>query len=350
MRTFSPIVLSLAAIVAVLPSAPAQAQGRNNPKMKSKLLDTFDMSGAIIEIDDLLAPGVPKDGIPALTNPPRTGALGADYPSMTGRVITVEINGEAVAYPIQILNWHEAVNDTVGGVPIVVTYCPLCDSAAVARRTITTKDGKEETIEFGISGFLYNSNMVMYDKTSNGIWSQIYMRAMTGPLAGTHLSLFPVRVESFAKFQASHSKGQVLTTDTGYDRPYDRNPYESYMKDPKRVFHEFGYGSELGPKVLGAGILAGDEAVFISVDAIAEKGGSMTVKTKMGKVKIERTEAGIAATTVPDGVNVMQAFYHSWSAFHPQTSIIATKAEKKAAAEAAEEKTKSSSSEHDEHE
>jgi len=103
----------------------------------------------------------------------------------------------------------------------------------------------------------------------------------------------------------------------------------------------------LGPKVLGAGILAGEEAIFVSADAIADKGGSMTVKTKMGDVKIERTEAGIATTVVPDGVNAIQTFYHSWSAFHPQTSIIATKAEKKAAAEAeAASKTKSSTGEH----
>jgi len=304
-------------------ASAALGQGRNNPAMKKTLMETFDMSNAIIDLDALLAPGVPKDGIPALKDPETTPAATAEFPELTDRVVTVVIGDEAVAYPIKILNWHEAVNATVGGVPIVVMYCPLCDSAAAADRRVTTKTGETITLEFGISGFLYNSNMVMYDQTSMGIWSQVYLRAMTGPLAGVRLHTIPIRVEPFAKFIATHAHGTVLTTNTGHDRPYSLNPYKDYFADGERVFHEFHWRTDLPLKTLGAGLLTDDEAVFITTQALEEHGGSMTVTTGRGPVTVTLTDAGFAFDDVADGVDVIQAFWHSWSAFHPETRIIA---------------------------
>lgn len=322
-------LLSLSLLFLLTPTM-ALAQNRGNEAMKQTLMETFDMSNAIIDVDDLLAPGVPKDGIPAITAPERQSALSADFPLMNGRVVTVSIGGEAVAYPINILNWHEAVNDVVGGVPIVVTYCPLCDSAAVADRRVTTPDGEEITLEFGISGFLYNSNMVMYDKTSNGIWSQVYMRAMTGPLAGTRLTHLPMRVEPFSAFSAAHPKGEVITRNTGHQRPYDRNPYQGYFDDKERVFHDFQWRSDLPLKTLGMGVEAAGETVFVTEQAVKEAGGALALPTKRGKVTIERTDAGLAASDAPEGVNVIQVFWHSWSAFHPKTRIVAGEGERAA--------------------
>ena len=328
MKTSAAVGLA-ATLIGVGGVAPAFAQDRNNAEMKETLMGIFDMSNAIIDVDALLAPGVPKDGIPSITDPEKVAASSADFPTMTGRVVSVTINGEAAAYPIQILNWHEAVNDTVGGVPIVVTYCPLCDSASVADRRITTKDGETLTLEFGISGFLYNSNMVMYDQTSMGIWSQVYNRAMTGPLAGTRLTTLPFRVESFAKFIASNPTGKVQTTNTGHNRAYDRNPYQNYFENAESVYHEFGWRDELPLKALGAGIMAGDEAIFVTVKAMEEAGGTMTVETALGEVTVVRTEAGVAFENVADGIEVMQTFWHSWSAFHPQTTYRAGAGEAK---------------------
>ena len=323
MRSRLTSFLTLSALTLLVASPAALAQSRNRPGMKKLLMNTFDMSNAIIDVDKLMAPGVPKDGIPALNNPEKTAAVSASFPTMDGRVISVEINGEAVAYPIGILNFHEAANDVVGGVPIVVMYCPLCDSAAVADRRVTTKDGKKMTLEFGISGFLYNSNMVMYDKASNGIWSQVYMRAMTGPIAGTRLTLLPMRVEPFSKFIAAHPNGKVLTTNTGYDRPYDRNPYQGYFDDPNAIFQQFGWRDDLPLKTLGAGIAAGDEAIFVTTAALDEHDGIMTIKTHLGDVTVEHTNAGIATVVDVQGVNIMQAYWHSWSAFHPKTRVVA---------------------------
>jgi len=332
-------VIALAAVgVAALTlawSARGQ-QRRNNESMKKTLMETFDMSNAIIDTDELLAPGVPKDGIPALTDPETAPAASAEFPGLTDRVVSVAIGDEAVAYPIKILNWHEAVNDTVGGVPIVVTYCPLCDSAAAADRRVTTKDGETLTLEFGISGFLYNSNMVMYDQTSMGIWSQVYLRAMTGPLAGTRLRTVPIRVEPFARFIAAHPTGRVMTTNTGHNRPYDRNPYAGYFADGERVFHDFHWRDDLPVKTLGAGVLAGDDAVFVTKAALEAHGGSMTVPTPRGDVAVTLTDAGFAFDAVPEGVDVMQVFWHSWSAFHPQTRIIAAPGEAKTDADGGE--------------
>jgi len=317
-------LISLILTSVVLASAPAFAQ-RGPSGMEDRLMKQFDMSNPQINVDDLLAPGVPKDGIPSLTNPERTKAMDADYPEPDARVIAVEINDEAAAYPLGILNWHEAVNDTVGGRPIAVTYCPLCDSAAVVDRRVKTDEGKTITLEFGISGFLYNSNMVMYDRQTNGLWSQVFMRAMTGPLAGTKLDHLPVRVVKFSQFLAEHPEGEVLTTDTGHARNYDANPYQRYFESD-RVFHDFGYDDRLGPKTLGVGVLVSeDEAIFATKQAILEKGGSMTIETSKGEVKVSADDAGVQVDSAPDGVDALQTFYHSWSAFHPETSIIASK-------------------------
>jgi len=301
------------------PSGPPADVTRSN--LRERLLEEYDLSNPKIDLSKVEAPGVWTDGIPPLTSPDRTAASGADYPDPDGRVVALEINGEAVAYPIGILNWHEIVNDQVGGEPVAVTYCPLCDSAAVARRTVQVDEDETLTFEFGVSGLLYNSNVVMYDRTHRGLWSQVAMKALTGPLAGTELDYLPVRVVEFQQFQKDHPGGQVLTRDTGHRRAYDRNPYTDYFEDPDRVFHEFEYDDRLPAKALGLGVLAENNAYFVPADAVSERGGSYTLETPKGEVVIRATDAGMQVESAPAGVNTIQTFYHSWAAFHPKTRI-----------------------------
>lgn len=330
--------LSAAAIVVtvtlsvMLVAQSRKEQGRAGEDARSsfreQLLSYYDLSNAKIDVDGLLAPGVPRDGIPALTDPKRVPVKAAKFPPENGRVIEVDINGQAVAYPLGILNWHEIINDRVGGVPIAVTYCPLCDSVAVFDRRLerSGEDGSTEraVLEFGVSGLLYNSNVVMYDRQTRGLWSQVYLRAVSGPDAGRRLRALPIRVVTFGEFKARHPGGEVVSTETGHDRPYDRNPYEGYFRSD-RVFHEFAYDNRLAPKTLGLGVLAGEKAYF--VPASVARRGPVEVKTPVGPVVVRATEAGMQVSEVPEGVWAVQTFYHSWSAYFPKTEIIGVEPE-----------------------
>lgn len=285
--------------------------------LKQKLLETYDTSDARIDLGALMAPGVDKDGIPALTDPKRVPVASASW-QPEDRIVEVVIGGEAVGYPIKILNFHEIANDTVGGVPIAATYCPLCDSASVIKRTLGEGESAR-VLEFGVSGLLYNSNVVMYERGSMGLWSQVYMQAVTGPDAGKTLGHIPVRVVSFAAFAKAHPEGEVLSDETGHQRNYSQNPYERYFSSPNMIFHEFEYDDRLPSKELGVGVLIGERAIFVT--AASAKDGAVRIKTDSGDVVISATEAGVSVDEAPEGVRTMQTFYHSWAAFHPKTEI-----------------------------
>ena len=289
-----------------------------NAEMRAKLMEEYDFSDPRIEIDKLMAPGVPRDGIPALTDPERTGVDGAEYPADEARVVEVVIDGDAVAYPIGILNFHEIANDTVGGVPVAVTYCPLCDSAAVVDRRLE-HGGELKTLEFGVSGFLYNSNVVMYERGTMSLFSQVLMEGVTGPYAGERLRHLPVLLTTMESFRDRHPDGEVLTKNTGHNRQYEGNPYDGYFSDPGAIFHDFAFDDRMPAKELGIGIKAPGIVVFVAHSAAED--GPVTVKTDAGPVVVESGEAGMRVTEAPDGVMTIQTFYHSWAAFHPETQI-----------------------------
>jgi hypothetical protein len=138
-------------------------------------------------------------------------------------VIAVEINGQARAYPLQILTLHEIVNDEFGDMPVAVTYCPLCNSAIVLDRTL---DG--QVYEFGTSGLLRHSDLIMYDRTTESLWQQFTGEAIVGDLTGERLTLLPSSLVSFEDFSNAFPEGMVLSKDTGFDFPYGINPYQGY--------------------------------------------------------------------------------------------------------------------------
>jgi hypothetical protein len=212
---------------------PACAPAQSLPDGAPPLLRQFDtdLSKRAIELSELRQ-GATKDGIPAIDAPRFTS------PRRAGRwiepqepVIAVEHNGEARAYPLQILTFHEIVNDRIGGTPVAVTFCPLCYSALVFERTV---DGT--VLDFGVSGFLRNSDLVMYDRQTETLWQQLTGRAIVGDRTGTTLAQLPAQIISFEQFRDNYPEGRVLSRQTGYDRPYGRNPYAGYDDIDKRPF------------------------------------------------------------------------------------------------------------------
>jgi len=296
-------------------------------QFRAKLLENYDLTNILVDTDKMLAPGVPKDGIPAITDPIMVPVADATYPAQDDwRVIEVVVNGKSAAYPLRILNYHEIINDTLGGMPIAVTYCPLCDSVSVFDRRMTSDedgdDAKPRVLEFGVSGFLFNSNVVMYERGTMGLWSQVAMKALSGPDVGRSLTHLPVRVVSYGLYKRRHPGGSVMSPKTGYEdsRDYSANPYQRYFDSPDRVFHDFDYDDRLPPKALGMGIVAGDESFFVRADAAFET--PITVETALGPVVVVGDAAGLRIETLPEGVRALQTYYHSWDAFHPGSTIV----------------------------
>ena len=191
-------------------------------------LDTWqspisDLPPPSIDLSVLRSGGPPPDGIPSIDEPSFHAASGVDYLRSTDPVVALEIDGDARAYPLDILIWHELVNDTVGGVPVSVAYCPLCNSVTVYEREI-----EGEVLDFGVSGLLYNSSLVMYDRQTETLWSHFTGEPLYGALADAELVSIPATIVGFATWQAEHPDGLVLNRQTGETRNYGANPYPGY--------------------------------------------------------------------------------------------------------------------------
>ena len=182
----------------------------------------FDIS--LVSFDEILSGGVPRDGIPPIDNPRFVDFTEANaWVEEREPVIALAVNGEARAYPLQILTFHEIVNDVVGGIPVAVTFCPLCNSSVVFDRTVLG-----ETLRFGVSGNLRNSDLIMWDDKSETWWQQLTGEAIVGDLVGIELDFLASQLISYLEFKESFPTGLVLSRDTGHVRDYGRNPYVGY--------------------------------------------------------------------------------------------------------------------------
>lgn len=195
-----------------------------------------------VDLADFVSGGPPKDGIPSIDRPKFVGPdeaarwLGPNAP-----VIAVEEGGEARAYPLEILVWHEIVNDTIGDVPVAVTFCPLCYSAIVFDRRVGSR-----TLVFGVSGMLRHSDLVMFDRETESWWQQMTGEALVGEMTGTALSRIPAQIVGFSDFASAFQGSRVLSRDTGFVRDYGRNPYSGY-DDTRRT--PFAYEGPADPRL-----------------------------------------------------------------------------------------------------
>jgi len=212
---------------------------------------------ALVSLNEIIPGGPPPDGIPAIDRPKFVTPREADaWLNPKEPVLAVEVNGEARAYPLQILMWHEIVNDAVGGRPVSVTYCPLCNSGIVFDRQVG-----ERLLDFGTSGMLYKSDLVMYDRQTHSLWAQMEGRAIVGDLAGTKLSWLPANTMAYGDWKALFPGGKVLSRETGHRRQYGRNPYEGYDEPNLHPFLFFDQvDRRLPPKERVVGIVIGNEA------------------------------------------------------------------------------------------
>ena len=255
--------------------------------------------------EDELRRGAPKDAIPAITSPVYSNDWsGFDEVNVeledSFEVVGVELDGIARAYPLAILNWHEIVNDTFDGRPVVVTYCPLCGSAVVADRVV-----RGEPTYFGVSGLLWMSDLVMYDDRTNSLWSQVLATAIRGELTGDTLSLLPTTISTWGEWKASHPETEVLvpppvsgTIRGRQTRRYEVNPYTSYQQSSRiGIGFNDDVDDRMHPKTSVVGVTADGVARAYPLDPVAKAG---VVNDDVGSLPVV-----VAATT--DGTLVAYA-------------------------------------------
>ncbi len=230
---------------------------------QSRWPDT-DFSKRSIEYSEILSGGVSKDQIPAIDDPVFVAVGAAKDLADTDPVIGLTVNGESRAYPLRILIWHEIVNDEIGGVPVSVTFCPLCNTAIAFDRRL---DG--QVFDFGTTGKLRNSDLVMYDRQTESWWQQFLGEGIIGEMTGKVLKALPARLESWADFRARAPQGKVLVPNDPGMRAYGANPYVGYDSLPR----PFLYGGEMpdGIPPLTRVVSFGDLMQGWSIDLLRQK-------------------------------------------------------------------------------
>jgi thiol-disulfide isomerase/thioredoxin len=227
-----------------------------------------DFSKHTVPYSEILSGGPPKDGIPAIDDPQYVSAEEADeWLKAEEPVILVQVGGDARAYPIQILMWHEIVNDATGDVPVTVTFCPLCNTGIAFERRF---DG--QVLDFGTTGRLRYSNLVMYDRQTETWWQQATGEGIAGEHAGRRLAFVPAAMVSWADFKATHPEGTVLSRETGHARDYGRNPYVGYDDINRSPFLYAGPETPgaLPPMARVATVELNDETVAYPYDVLQE--------------------------------------------------------------------------------
>ena len=247
-----------------LPEGPSALDDMHAPEFPEPL----------VEPTEIRSGGPPPDGIPPIEDPVFLPAEEGDaWIGQEEPVVVIEIDGDARAYPVQVMIWHEIVNDEVGGVPVAVTYCPLCNSAVAYERVI---EGVETT--FGTSGRLYNSALVMYDRATETLWTHFDGRAVVGLLAGHELEMIPAPLMAWSDFRDAYPDGVVLDRDsTGFSRDYGRNPYVGY-DDPDAA--PFLFRGDVDTRAVAmqrvVGVTIEGESVAWTLEAVSGAGYTAT--------------------------------------------------------------------------
>ncbi len=222
----------------------------------------------LVNVSDIRSGGPPPDGIPSIDEPRFQQAGDVDWLGDDEPVLSLRVGDETRAYPMQIMTWHELVNDTFGDVPVTVSFCPLCNSAVAYHREVG-----ETVLDFGTSGRLYNSSLVMYDRQTESLWTHFNGTAVVGELAGTELELLAMQTVSWSSFKRAHPDALVLSRETGFTRDYGRNPYPGYDDVSQAPFLFDGdTDSRLLAKQRVVAIRHNGDSVAVVVDDLAAAG------------------------------------------------------------------------------
>lgn len=279
----------------------------------------FQMNPATIPLGKIQPGGPSKDEIPSLDNPTFVSADAATFLKSSDRIIGVSIGKEAKAYPLKILNWHEIINDQIDNKRIVVTYCPLCGTGMVFDAQVDRKE-----IQFGVSGLLYNSDILMFDRQTNSLWSQLKMEGVTGPMAGKKLILMDSVLTTWGDWKARNPNSKVLSIKTGHHRDYDFDPYEGYDKSETLNFPVDPLDSSRHPKDLIYGIFINGQPRAYPFKELAKRSADLTEKWGEKEISIsyDSTHQNVRITDsnkiIIPGIT---SYWFAWKAFYPDSTV-----------------------------
>ena len=289
------------------------------PEETGEIKTTADGVKYIVDPRKIRGGGPAKDGIPSIDNPIFVSVEEADaWVEDDELALAIVYEGVKRVYPFQVMVWHEIVNDTIAGDPILITYCPLCGSGIAYERKI---NGGE--VEFGTSGKLYNSNLLMYDRLTDSYWTQIGGQAIVGELSGTKLTPISVDVVAWADWSKAHPDSEVLSKETGFIRSYGRDPYEDYYENTSIWFPLEHSDDRAHPKTFVFGIeVNGVHKAYKESDLKELK----IIEDTVGgvRIRLERDDSGIVKVfNIGTGNEIVKEaeFWFSWAAFHPDTEL-----------------------------
>ncbi len=280
----------------------------------------FDYSDSLVPVDEIFWGGVPRDGIPPIHKPRFVSANDKHSLGDSNRVLGVVHNGIAKAYPIRILDRHEVVNDHFGDEAVVVTYCPLCFSGMAFTTQFSGVD-----LDFGVSGLLYNSDVLLYDYRTGSLWSQLLSKAISGPLKGTEIPAIPTANTTWRDWHNRHPDTLVLSTDTGFRMNYRGSPYGEYQSKGRLMFPVGQRNNAYRNKDLVLGIRIGGAQKAYPFKELHDHGEASFSDTVGGSVLTiewhEKEKYARAIGSDGEEIPTVIVYWFAWYAFHPETEI-----------------------------
>jgi hypothetical protein len=287
----------------------------------AKEINGFELDDALIPASQIFSGGPEKDGITSIDDPKFVTPGNAGFMKDDDRVLGITIGGVSRAYPIKILNWHEIVNDSIGDVFFTITYCPLCGTGVAFSSNING-----QVLSFGVSGLLYNSDVLLYDRETESLWSQLLTKAVTGKYQGTNLKMLPVIHTTWADWKRFHPLTLVLSKNTGYWRSYNRDPYSGYEQSKRLYFPVFNKAPKRyhpKEKVLGLATEKTFKAYpFIELNKHNKEKFVDSVDGKSFTMHWNKKEqSGYMLDEDGNLVPLIQGYWFAWYAFHPETRV-----------------------------
>lgn len=259
-----------------------------------------------------------RDCIPAIDNPIFVAPAEARFLEADDLVMGLAIGGVVRAYPTRILNYHEIVNDTLGDRAIAVTWCPLCGSGVAFNRTL---DGR--TVEFGVSGLLHNSDLIMYDRDSQSLWQQITGAAFAGPRRGQTLTPVPLSMTTWAEWRTAHPDTEVLAPPSDSPRYATATPYGDYEQSDRLMFPVAQENRRLHPKTAVFGVELDDGGSFAVTDRALRAQPSLETEAAGRTLRWQRQDNGLVRVHDQDGSELIahRMFWFAWYTFHVDTGV-----------------------------
>jgi hypothetical protein len=295
------------------PAAPSGAGAQQKPDT----LNGFELAKLAVPRERVVAGGPPRDGIRAVDAPEFVPAEQATWVRGADTVIGLALGGEARAYPTHLLEWHQIVNDVVGGAPVVVSYDPLTGVPRAQRRKLG-----EKLLRFGVSGLLYNASFLLFDRESESLWLQWDGRAIAGALSGSRLEALRVRHEILDVWLARHPGSKVLVRPEPKRFDYRYSPFKAYWLRDEIPFPVAAEDRRYHAKELVVGVVVAGKARAYLGSILTKAGGRAEDELQGKRIQVVYdTNLGAFSWEAPEDVEVTEAYWFAWKAFHPDTEV-----------------------------